>query len=142
MSNADRARLVRLRRLEKIRDIAKQTAMAEAAAAESTLGQLRALSERTRLLAADYGNRRGVVDGAALHQLGRFVGGLSALSRTTQGDAKRAEAIADAKLQQLAEAERRRAAIEERAQLQARMIAKAAQMPVLSARKGNGTDRE
>ncbi|MDE8651131.1 hypothetical protein [Novosphingobium album (ex Liu et al. 2023)] len=140
--NADRARLARLRRLERIRDVAKQAAAAEAAEAESTLTQLRALTERTRRLAADYATRREVMDGAGLRQLGRFVGGLNALSRTTEGDATRAQSIADAKMQQLAEAERRRAAIGERADLQARMIAKGAENPALGSRKAIGTGLE
>ena len=138
----ERQRLHRLKRLEKIRAIAKQTAAAEAAQAESTLSQLRALSDRTRALASDYASRREVADGAALHQLGRFVSGLQALSRTTDGDALRAQSIADAKQQLLAEAERRRAAIEDRAALQTRLIAKATQQPVLGARKGSGTGLE
>lgn len=137
-----RQRLERLRRLEKIRAIAKQTAAAEAAQAESTLTQLRALSDRTRRLASDYANRREVPDGAALMHLNRFVGGLHALSKTTDGDALRAQSIADAKQRLLAEAERRRAAIEERAELQVRLIAKAAEQPVLISRKGNGTNLE
>ncbi|MCT2398173.1 hypothetical protein [Novosphingobium mangrovi (ex Huang et al. 2023)] len=136
----ERKRLARLRRLEKIRAIAKQTAAAEAARAEGTLTQLRALSERTRRMASDYGNRREVHDGAALRQLGRFVVGLQAISRTTDGDALRAQSIADAKQRELAEAERRRAAIEERAELQARLIAKASEHPALGSRKGSGTD--
>ncbi|WP_226632935.1 hypothetical protein [Novosphingobium profundi] len=135
-------RLARLRRLEKVRDIARQTAAAEAAQAEGTLAQLQALTERTRRLAEDYATRRTATDGAALHQIGRFVSGLQTLSRTTQGDAERAHAIADAKQKHLAEAERRRAAIEERAALQERMIAKQAATPVLSARRAAGTELE
>ena len=136
----ERARLARLRRLERIRDIAKQTAAAESAAAESTLSQLRLLSERTKKMATDYGQRREIADGASLHQLGRFVGGLNALTRTTEGDAVRAKSIADAKLQILAEAERRRAAIEDRADTQARIIAKGSTPVVLTSRKAIGTD--
>jgi hypothetical protein len=136
----ERKRLDRLRRLEKIRDIAKQTAALESAQAESTLTQLRALSDRTRQMATDYASRREMNDGASLHQVGRFVSGLQALTRTTEGDTLRAQSIADAKQRQLAEAERSRAAIEERAVLQERMIAKAAHSPALSGRKGSGTD--
>ncbi|KHK93492.1 hypothetical protein [Novosphingobium malaysiense] len=138
----ERKRLGRLKRLEKIRSIAKQTAAVEAAQAESTLTQLRALSDRTRRMAADYANRREADDGAALRQVGRFVSGLQAISRTTDGDALRAQSIADAKQRELAEAERRRAAIEERAELQARLIAKASEQPVLTSRKGSGTGLE
>lgn len=138
----DRKRLARLRRLEKIRAIAKQTAALESAQAESTLTQLRALSDRTRQMASDYASRREMTDGAALYHVGRFVNGLQTLSRTTDGDALRAQSIADAKQRQLAEAERRRAAIEERALLQERMIAKAGQNPALGSRRGSGTDLE
>ena len=135
----ERDRLARLKRLEKIRAIAKQTAAAEAAQAESTLSQLQSLNERTRRMAADYTSRRDATDGASLHHMGRFVGGLQALSRNTEGDAQRAQAIADAKQKLLAEAERRRAAIEERAAATARLIAKGSEKPVLGSRKGTGT---
>lgn len=131
----EQQRLNRLKRLEKIRDIAKQTAAADAAQAEGTLAQLRTLSERTRRLASDYASRREVGDGAALHQLGKFVSGLQAISRNTDGDAQRAQSIADAKQRILAEAERRRAAVEDRAVNQQRLIAKAGQQPVLGSRK-------
>ncbi|MGO4165957.1 hypothetical protein [uncultured Novosphingobium sp.] len=138
----ERKRLVRLRRLEKIRAIAKQTAAIEAAQAESTLSKLRDLSERTRRMADDYGGRREMTDGAALHQVGRFVGGLQAIRRTTEGDALRAQSIADAKQLLLAEAERRRAAIEDRAAHQERTIAKAGETPALGGRKPSGTALE
>lgn len=139
---ADRKKLARLNRLEKLRAIAKQTAATEAAQAESTLAQLRSLSERTRRLAEGYSARRDANDGAALHQVGRFVSGLQTLTRTTEGDALRARSIADAKQQQLLEAERRRAAIEDRATAQARVVASKAQQPVLGARRGSGTEIE
>ena len=138
----ERLRLARLKRLEKIRGIAKQVAANEAAQAESTLAQLRALSQRTRSLATDYATRREAGDGASLHHLGKFVSGLQAISRTTEGDARRAQSIADAKMVLLTEAERRRAATAERAELQEKMIAKAAQVPVLGGRKPSGTGLE
>jgi hypothetical protein len=142
MNQEERARLLRLRRLEKIRAIAKQTAARDAAAAESTLGQLRALSERTGRLADDYAARRGSEDGAALRQLSGFVEGLGTLTNKTRADASRAEAIADAKLRILAEAERRRAAVEERANAQTQLIARGVQTPALGSRKQNGTGLE
>lgn len=142
MKAEDRARLTRLRRLETIRAIAKQNAAREAAEAESTLSQLRALGERTSRLAADYAARRSSADGAALRTLVEFVDGLSRLTRTTHFDAERAKAIADAKLRLLGEAERRRAAVEERARLQERIIARAGDTPILSSRKQTGTELE
>ncbi|EJL27082.1 hypothetical protein [Novosphingobium sp. AP12] len=140
--SADKKKLNRLNRLEKLRAIAKQTAATEAAQAESTLAQLKMLSDRTRGLASGYAARRDASDGAALHHVSRFVGGLQALTRTTDGDALRAQSIADAKQQALVEAERRRAAIEDRADLQARRIASKGQPPVLTSRRTNGTELE
>lgn len=137
---AERKKLARLNRLEKLRAIAKQTAATEAAQAESTLAQLRNLSDRTRNLAAGYAARRDAPDGAALHQVGRFVDGLRTLTRTTDGDALRAQAIADAKQQLLVEAERRRAAIEDRATAQARVVASKAQVPALGGKRASGTE--
>ena len=81
-------------------------------------------------------------DGAALRQLSGFVDGLGTLTNKTRADASRAEAIADAKLRILGEAERRRAAVEERAKAQAQLIARGRQVPVLGARKVNGTGLE
>lgn len=138
----EKKRLVRLQRLETIRAIAKQTAASEAAQAENTLAQLRALSERTRHLATEYASRREATDGFALIHNGRFAGGLQALSRTTDGDALRAQSIADAKQQLLVAAERRRAAVEDRVVVQRQRIAKAAEQPILGRRKGSGTGLE
>ncbi|HWU02990.1 MAG TPA: hypothetical protein VN222_09660 [Novosphingobium sp.] len=136
---AERAKLKRLQRLEKVRAIAKQSAVTEAARAESTLTQLQMLAERTGRLAADYANRTDVADGADLLRLSRFTGGLQGIHATTLADADRARAIADRRQQELAAAERRRAAVEERAQEQARQIAAKVQYTPLTARKGFGT---
>lgn len=120
---AERAKLQRLQRLEKVRAIAKQTAITEAARAETTYAQLSALAARTGDLAADYAARTDAADGAALAGLRRFASGLQGIRATTQADAARAQAIADRRQIELASAERRRAAVEERAQDQARQIA-------------------
>lgn len=138
--STERRKLARLNRLEKLRAIAKQTAATEAAQAESTLAQLQNLSERTRTLAANYAARRDAPDGGALHQVGRFISGLQTLTRTTDGDALRAQSIADAKQQALVEAERRRAAIEDRASAQARVVASKAQAPVLGGKRAAASD--
>lgn len=132
---ADRQKLARLNRLEKLRAIARQTAATEAAQAEGTLAQLRNLSDRTRRLAGDYSARRDASDGAALLHVGRFVGGLQTLTRTTDGDTLRAQAIADAKQRALVEAERRRAAVEDRASAQARVVSARTQQPALGGRR-------
>jgi len=139
---AERARLMRLNRLERVRAIAKQTAAQEAAAAESTLSQLEALAERTRLLAADYGNRGGAQDGASLQQIGRFADGLRSIYSRTANDALNAKRIADNKMAELANAERRRSIVEEHAIKKARDIATRSAPPVLTARKRFGTGLE
>ena len=103
---AERSRLVRLQRLERVRAIARQTAASEAAQAEGALAQLEALAERTRRLAADYAGRNELLDGAALRQLLGFAGSLQGISASTASDAVQARQLADAKLATLAEAER------------------------------------
>ena len=117
---------MRLRRLERLRAVAKQAAAAEAAEAESTLAQLQALSERTRRLAADYAARSEAHDGAALRQSGQFAGALQAIAAGTASDAGHARELADAKLAVLAEAERRRSAVEDRIGTKLRDIARRA----------------
>lgn len=131
---AERAKLTRLQRLEKIRAIAKQTAASEAARAEGTYAQLSALADRTSQLAADYAARTDIHDGADLRAMGRFAAGLQGVRAATQADATRAQAIADKRQIELAAAERRRAAVEERAQAQARQIAAKAEYTSFSGR--------
>lgn len=137
---AERDRLKRLNRLERVRDIAKQTAAAEAAQAEGTLAQLEALAERTRRMAEEYAARIGAQDGASLRQVNSFARGLEGISANTSNDAANARRIADFKMQALSQAERRRAVVEERAERQARVIAKGNETPVLGARRKSGTD--
>ncbi|WP_343613392.1 hypothetical protein [Novosphingobium sp.] len=120
---AERAKLARLQRLEKLRAIAKQNAVTEAARAETTLTQLNTLAERTRSLTQEYAARRDMADGADLARMARFVMGLQGIAATTNADRQRAHALADRRQAELVAAERRRAAVEERAQEQARFIA-------------------
>ncbi|NBC37513.1 hypothetical protein GTZ99_13235 [Novosphingobium sp. FSY-8] len=131
---AERAKLKRLQRLEKVRAIAKQVAVTEAARAESTLSQLQTLATRTGQLANDYASRTDMATGAELSRMGRFAAGLQGIRATTQADAERAAAIADKRQQDLAAAERRRAAVEERATAQARQIAAKSQYAPLTGR--------
>lgn len=139
---AERQRLARLQRLERVRAIAKQAAAAEAAQAESTLAQLQALAERTRLLVADYATRQTALDGASLQQLSRFAGNLQGIADQTRQDALRAQSLADAKQAALGAAERRRAAVEDRAERQSKAMARASEKPVLGSRRGIGTGLE
>lgn len=138
----DRKRLARLQRLEKVRAIAKQNAAAEAAEAEGTLAQLLALAERTGRLAEDYAGRRDIADGAALRQLTSFREGLETVSRGTHADAARARGVADHKLRELSEAERRRQAVEDRAEAEKRALSGQQQTPPLTSRRQLGTGLE
>ncbi len=139
---AERVRLQRLLRLERVRAIAKQALAAEAAQAEGTLAQLEALASRTQRLALDYSGRRDPGDGLALHGLGQFTAGLQGISAATHGDANQARLAADRKHQELALAERARAAVEDRASKQARRIASRSVSAALGTRRGFGTGLE
>ncbi len=136
------ARLRRLLRLEKVRAIAKQNAATEAAEAEGTLAQLEALVRRTSTLASGYRPGPTLPDGMALRDLGAFVGGLDRVVSATRGDAEQARRIADRKQQELARAERSRAAVGDRAVASRRALEQGRQQPVLGARRTVGTDLE
>ncbi len=140
----ERARLARLKRLERIRDIARQTALAEAGKAEGTLAQLQSLVDRTSRLSADYSARTDARDAHGLQQLRHFVAGLDRITSGTRADAENAKRIADARAQEAAAAERRRAAVEERAAAQEQLIARkiaAGSVPV-TGKKQTGTGLE
>ena len=129
---AERDKLKRLQRLEKLRGIAKQAAVSEAARAESTLAQLNSLAERTRALRNDYAARTDMRDGADLSRMVRFVAGLQGIATTTDADVRRAHVLADRRQAELASAERRRAAVEDRAAEQARAMNAKAQYSAFS----------
>lgn len=135
-------RLARLQRLERVRAIAKQTAAAQAAEAEGTLAQLQTLAARTGELVAGYAGRRDAADGLALAQQGRFADGLQTIRATTLADAARARALADARQQDLARAERARAAVEDRARREEKGITAQSAAPALGTRKALGTGLE
>ena len=136
----EQTKLKRLLRLEKVRAIAKQTAASEAARAEGTLSQLRALAERTGEIAADYAARRDPGDGGGLRQMAAFTAGLHGIQRNTEADVARARAVADRRQAELAAAERRRAAVEDRAGKQAREIAAKAQYAALGGKRSAKTN--
>lgn len=137
----ERARLARLRRLEKVRALAKDQAVREAAEAEGTLAQLEALIARTRAMAADYRHAR-PGDGLALRQIGQFVTGLDVIAAATSGNADQARQLADRRQDELAAAERRRASVEERADDAERLLARHSESPALGARQPIGTPLE
>lgn len=138
----DQRRLRRLQRLEQVRQVAKQTAAQDAAAAEGTLQQLRGLADRTAAMASEYAGRGGPSDGYALRLTGTFAAGLQTISRATSRDAQQAQVIADRKQQDLAAAERARAAVQDRAVASARLLALRQAAPMLGARRTLGTKLE
>ena len=141
---AERRKLARLRRLERLRDIAKQSAAAEVARAEAILNQQELLAERTRALAEGYANLAGARDGAELRLLGHFSGVLRTIQVSTEADVVCSRNSADRKQGELAQAERRRAVVADRAELAvlalARLRAARGHAATGAARKPLGTD--
>lgn len=126
MSTADRTKLKRLRRLERLRGIARQTALAEAARAENTLAQVTHLEARTTALIEAYRRRRDARDGAELVQAQQFTAGLTRLADSTARDLVRVREAADTRAAEAAEAERRRAAVDDRIEATRQRIARKA----------------
>lgn len=112
--SAEKTKLKRLRRLERLRDIARQTALADAARAEQTLAQVANLEARTAALIEAYRLRRDAQSGQDLSQSKQFVAGLNRIANQTAADLARAREAADARAAEAAEAERRRAAVDDR----------------------------
>lgn len=104
----DRARLRRVRLIERMRSAQKQHAAAEAHQAELVRQKLETLSYRTRSLAQVYAIRDHAVDGADLRGASLLSAHLRDLGRTAEAQAEAARQTADAKMAELAVAERRR----------------------------------
>ncbi|MEY2943482.1 MAG: hypothetical protein RLY97_1496 [Pseudomonadota bacterium] len=111
---ADGKKLKRLHRLEHIRSLAKQSALAEVARAEAMLSQLQSLSTRTAQLAGDYAARTPASTGGDLRKMAQFTDALQIILKNTQADTARAAVIADTSQTALAQAEQRRSAVESR----------------------------
>ena len=112
---AEHARLGRLRRLEKLRAIARQNALAEAGRAEARLAQLETLGTRTAALITGYAARTDAACGGDLSSQRVYLGELQRMVARNDGDIARAREHADARAAQAAAAERSRAAVEDRA---------------------------
>lgn len=142
MTTADQRRLTRLRRLERVRAIAKRQLAGETAQAEDALAQLRTLTARTRDLAAEYATRSDAFDGFDLAQTGRFAAGLCHIVNSAGIEASAAQRLADRKLIELAAAERRRAAVEDRLNATERLLGKRPAQASAAPRRKIGTDLE
>ena len=139
---SEQRKLTRLRRLEKIRALAKQQAAQQAAEAEGNLAHLSSLAARTCAMADGYRDLRAIGDGQALRQQAQFTLGLAGITQATSRDAASAQAMADLRQQELALAERRRAAVEDRAAAGERALAQRGSHPASTARKQIGTGLE
>ena len=142
MTTADQRRLTRLRRLERVRAIAKRQLAGETAQAEDALAQLRTLTARTQDLAAEYAARSNAFDGFDLAQTGRFAAGLCNIVSSAGIEANAAQRLADSKLVELAAAERRRAAVEDRLTATERLLGKRPAQVSAAPRRKIGTDLE
>jgi len=112
---AERQRLGRLKRLEKLRAIARHNALAQAGRAEARLAQLEHLGERTAALITGYAARTDAACGGDLVSQRVYLGELQRVVGRNDTDIARAREHADALAQQAASAERSRAAVEDRA---------------------------
>jgi hypothetical protein len=138
----DPRKLIRLRRLERVRAIARQHAAAEAAAAETALDRIEGLALRTRQLRDACIESGQPADGFALVQRARFLAGLGGIEAATDRDARAARSRADQLQQELARAERRRAAVEERAERTRRELERRRSEAPATARTALGMARE
>lgn len=136
----DPARLKRLRRIEKVRAVAKEMKLAESAQAESTLHQLRTLAQRTREMAAGYA-RGESADAITLHSNFTFAQSLRQMSEKVSADAVTAQHVADRLSRDVHAAERSRATAQERADDYAAAMGRAAATRYADGpgRKGIGT---
>ena len=137
---ADKRRIERLRRLERLRAITKQQAAGESAQAERVLAQLHELTERTRGLTEEYASRGDAANGYMLAQSSRFAAGLCKILNSTNQDAGTAQVIADRKRADLASAERRRAAVEDRLNIEERALSRREDFRQIEAKSKFGTD--
>lgn len=139
--HSEALRLSRLRRIERIRAVAKDMKLAEAAQAESTLGQLQALASRTRAMAEGYSNRSDPRDALQLQSVKSFAESLHSMSEKVSADVVTARAFADRLGEDVSAAERRRATAEERANQQQAAMNRAAAAKNLDVlpRRGFGT---
>jgi hypothetical protein len=137
----DGIRLGRLKRLEKLRAIVRQGALAEAGRAEARLARLQAVAERTAGLIDEYAGRNDAACGADLVRQRLYLGELHRLAVQNSAEVAQARAAADARAAEAAAAERSRAAVEDRAAVtQARITRQAGAAAVpLGARPGPTT---
>jgi hypothetical protein len=138
----DRARLRRAKLIERVRRTDRHLAAAEAYAAEARRARLAGISERTLSLGEAYSGRIEIGDGAELRGVIALSAQLRELGATAARQADDARREADARLADLASADRRhKRADEQRRGLAARLAERALQAEP-GAPRSSGTDLE
>ena len=109
----DRGKLRRAKLIERVRRTEKCGVAADAFAAEAKRAKLAGISERTLLLGQAYAGRSAIADGAELRSVVALSAQLHSLGLTAARQAHHARQEADAKLADLASADRRHKRAEE-----------------------------
>ena len=138
----DRAKLRRAKLIERVRRADKQRVAADAYAAEAKRARLAGISERTLLLGQAYSGRSTIVDGAELRSVIALSGQLHALGMTAAKQADHAREEADAKLADLASADRRHKRAEEKRRGLAASLSERASRHESPITRQSGTDLE
>ena len=138
----DRSKLRRAKLIERVRRIDKQRAAADAFAAEAKRAKLAGISERTFLLGQAYAARETIGDGAELRSVVALSTQLHALGVTAARQADNARREADARLADLASADRRHKRADEERRGLAQRLAERAMRPELPLARPSGTDLE
>jgi hypothetical protein len=138
----DRNTLRRAKLIERVRRTEKQRAAADAFTAEARRAKLAGISERTYMLGQAYAAREQIGDGAELRSVVALSTQLHALGVSAAQQADRARLEADAKLADLASADRRHKRADEERRGLARRLAERATRPELPHTRPTGTDLE
>ncbi|BBC72151.1 conserved hypothetical protein [Altererythrobacter sp. B11] len=138
----ERQRLRRVRLIERLRSAEHMQAASEAHLAETTRRKLESLSERTRTLAQVYAQRDQARDGGDLRGASMLSSHMIELGRNAERQAGDARRAADARLAELAMAERKlRRAEDDRRDLTREMLERLARPESVPARR-TGTELE
>jgi len=138
----DRAKLRRAKLIERVRRADKQRVAADAYAAEARRAKLAGISERTLLLGQAYAGRSAIGDGAELRSVVALSAQLHALGLTAARQADHARQEADARLADLASADRRHKRAEEKHRGLATSLSERAMQHEPQLAKQSGTDLE
>ena len=138
----DGAKLRRAKLIERVRRADKQRVAADAYAAEAKRARLAGISERTLLLGQAYAGRSAIADGAELRSVVALSSQLHALGLTAARQADHAREEADARLADLASADRRHKRAEEKHRGLAASLSERAMRQEPPVARPSGTDLE